>query len=134
MQNFLCTSKAEAIRDNEVTTSSLDMVKCSYFPYLRDAINIMFVKDDGGQKSGAMKNLGHLLNNVSKHLKGKFTWEKNKEQLKEVVEFEALLHYFWPELFHTTEYNCLKRQEELRCPKRLPSEDGVRKLRDYVEI
>lgn len=68
-----------------MTTSSLDMVKCSYFPYLRDAINIMFVKDDGGQKSVAMKNLGHLLNNVSKHLKGKFTWEKNKEQLKEVV-------------------------------------------------
>ena len=129
--------KAEATGDNEVITSSLDMFKCGYFQYFRDAINIMFVKEDGGQKSGAKKNLSHLLNNVLKHLKGKLTWEKKKEQLEEVKEFEALLKYFWPELFHTAEYNCLKRrQEELRRPKRLPREDDVKKLRDYsvVEI
>jgi len=65
--------KAKARGDNEVVTSSLDMFKCDHFQYFRDAMNIMFVKEDGGKKSGAEKNVGHLLNNVLKHLKGMLT-------------------------------------------------------------
>ena len=42
--------KAEAAGDNDVVTSSLDMFKCDHFQYFRDAINIMFAKEDGWTK------------------------------------------------------------------------------------
>ena len=70
--------KEEAAKNNINVTTSLDMFKADNFQIFMDAVNEIAQKEDGGIKSGTKRNVGHLIKNVTQHLRGKFIWEKKK--------------------------------------------------------
>lgn len=125
--------KEEAAKNNINVTTSLDMFKADNFQIFMDAVNEIAQKEDGGIKSGTKRNVGHLIKNVTQHLRGKFIWEKKKELVNDVDDFNSLFSNFKAVMFHSAEYNIKKnRQQELRCPKNLPDEQDVKKLQTYT--
>lgn len=133
LANLFLMFKGEAEKENVTVESFLDLFDTDNFQYLMDSINLLTAKEDGGLKAGAKKNLGHLLNNVIENLRGKLIWEKKFNEIPKLDNFVALFKFFKWEIFDDAEYNCIKnRQEELRRPKKLPEEDDVQKIRDYI--
>lgn len=129
---FFCF-KEVAEQDNKSVTSTLDFFDTNNFQCFMDAINVLTSREEGGQKSGAKKNLGHLINNIIRYYKGKCIWERDEAKLKEADYFERLLKHFAGEIFEGAQYNCVKnRQLELRRPKHLPDEEDCFKLRNYT--
>ncbi|XP_063419444.1 uncharacterized protein LOC134702479, partial [Mytilus trossulus] len=129
---FFCF-KSEAAKIGIDINATLDMFKMEHFTTFMDAIHVMAAKDDGGMKSGLKKNVGHLLKNVIKHIKGQHLLQGKKDELVKIEEFKTLFDYYKKEIFDGAEYNCIKnRQENLRRPQYLPLDDDVRKLRNYT--
>lgn len=128
---FFCF-KSEAAKIGIDINLTLDMFKMEHFTTFMDDIHVMAAQDDGGIKSGLKKNVGHLLKNVMKHIKGQHLLQGKKDKLVKIEEFKTLFDYYKKEIFDGAEYNCIKnRQENLRRPQYLPLDDDVR-LRNYT--
>ncbi|XP_052065843.1 uncharacterized protein LOC127705557 [Mytilus californianus] len=133
LANLFFCFKSEAAKIGVDINATLDMFKMEHFTTFMDAIHVMAAKDDGGMKSGLKKNVGHLLKNVIKHIKGQHLLKGKKDELVKIEEFKTLFDYYRKEIFDGAEYNCIKnRQENLRRPQYLPLDDDVRRLRNYT--
>ncbi|XP_052063070.1 uncharacterized protein LOC127702809 [Mytilus californianus] len=133
LANLFFCFKSEAAKIGIDINATLDMFKMEHFTTFMDAIHVMAAKDDGGMKSGLKKNLGHLLKNVIRHIKGQHLLQGKRDELVKIEEFKTLFDYYRKEIFDGAEYNCIKnRQENLRRPQYLPLDDDVRRLRNYT--
>jgi len=127
----------EVASKNEVNLSSEDMLNRKNFPFLETAITSLSKRPSpdlsDSLKAGTKLALGYILKTAAKVMKVNYLIEDREDKAKDVDNFAALLSLKWSALFGDAEYQVVTdRQERLRKPARLPSEESIAKVRNYT--
>ena len=116
----------EASLNDELTGE--DMLRRNHFPQLRTAIDLLCCENDSLRVA-----VGYLMKTSCEVMKGIYLIQKNDLLAKEVDDFKAVLDLFWGQIFASAAAKVeLRRQERLRKPARLPAEDDVRRVREFI--
>ena len=114
--------------------SSLSLFERTKFKVLWEAIIAMSTKEDGALKAGLKIGIGYLLKRVIKFLNGEYLIQMKDKEADEIMRFRNVLIFFWPVVFGDAEYSVtVDRQKELRKPQRLPLEEDIMKLKEWLE-
>ena len=116
------------------SATSLDMFDRTNFPYLLNSIEAVTTNEEGSIKAGLKIGLGYLLKRVAKFLNGECLIQKKNKEAKEIRRYQEVLDFYWAVIFRDAEYKVnVVRHKELRLPQRLPLEEDVAKLRDWLQ-
>ncbi|XP_063398655.1 uncharacterized protein LOC134683344 isoform X2 [Mytilus trossulus] len=115
--------------------SAVNMFDRGNFHSLESSILALTINEETGHtKAGLKIGYGYLIKRVIKYLTGEFLIQKKDAEVDEIKRFGDLLEFCWPGIFGDAEYKItVLRQKELRMPSRLPDEDDVKMLKEWLE-
>nr|XP_022306026.1 uncharacterized protein LOC111112653 isoform X5 [Crassostrea virginica] len=101
---------------------------------LDEAVSKMTQDSESGEiKSGLKVGLRSLILEVCNSIYLTFSLKLEKQKALEIMEFQQVLKLYWKRYFSAAQENLTnKKQSESRAPRRLPSDDDIKKLNDFI--
>ncbi len=130
-QHFNAAANEESINVNSCYDMLFDR---SNYDFLESAVIRMATSENSSQQKDSVKvHLGYLIKNVCHVLKGTYLTKKEDDKATEISNFEAVMKLKWSNVFGVAEYNLnFRRQNELRKPGNLPTEEDMDKIKVYT--
>ena len=101
---------------------------------LERSINNLNESDQGKERYGSQLAVGWLIKRVVYVLEGHYCINEQDNKVLELENFRKILRLRWPALFSGAPFRSFtRRNEDLRLPDNLPSEEDVEKLLNYIE-
>lgn len=119
---------------DETSHDARDLLKQKYWEELKEAVLQMTTRTDRSVKYGLKNALYYLLVRFGDFVIGELLSKENaKDETQSVRDFLDLLKHHQNAMFGDAKYLINKaRQENLRLPARMPSEDDLKQLRNYT--
>jgi len=132
--SVLIEFKAQAKEDN-LDLTSFDLLNRKHMKYLAAAVIKLSTNSESEEdiKAGTKLAIGNVIKETAKVMKVFYLEKEEDEKGKEVDNFVTVFNLKWPSLFADAQYKVLmERQKRLRKPARLPEEEEIKKLKEYM--
>ena len=131
---YTCMREAEQI----IGPLKTDTQNCSVlfyrenYAHLEEAVTEMCIIDDSSDKDGLKVAMYYLIQKSATILKGVYSQGQKDDLVAEIDLFNGVHLLNKTSVFNSSQYRLYnRRQEHLRAPQNLPSEDLEKRVRDY---